>query len=149
MRKRVMVAVLCCAFALAAVLAGCGGGASSAAAAKEAWVGTWDLEEMDDNGEVTSAENIAALKELGLDLYLELDADGTSSLVMFGESMASKWEAKSATEAVLSLDGQNITMTMDGGKVRLTQDGSTLTFTQGEKRPSSASADSAESAASS
>ena len=149
--RKALVAALACAFALCLVLAGCSGGgsgSSSAADAKAAWVGTWDLVEMDDNGEVTSADDINKLKELGLDVYLALDEDGTAVLVLFGESVDGTWEAESASAAVITLKEQPVDLTLEDGALKMVQDGSTLSFVKGDQRSSSAAASSSPAASS-
>ncbi len=147
--KKGVIALLACVFALCLALVGCGGGSGSSGDVKAAWVGTWDLVEMEENGEVTGSEDLEMLRSLGLDVYLELNQDGTGSLVLFGEAMDGKWEAKSATEATFTLEGQTVDMKIADSKLAMEQNGSKLTFKKGEARSSSAAAASSASAAAS
>lgn len=150
--KKGVIAVLACVFALSLALVGCGSGGNSM---KAAWIGTWDLNEMDDNGEVTNADDIAALREYGLDVYLELNRDGTSTFMLFGEEMTGTWDASSETKATLTMEGQTVDMSIADDRLSLTQDGSTLIFVKGEDRSddskssSSASAEASSSSAAS
>ena len=116
--KKIIVA-LCCVFALSLALVGCGGGAQ--ADPKAPWVGTWDLSEMEENGKVTGSSDIEMLRSLGLDVYLELKQDGTGALVLFGESMSGTWDAKSTTEATLTIEGQSVKMSLADDKVTMEQ----------------------------
>ena len=142
MKKGIIVALFACVFALSLALVGCGGGGGDV---KAAWVGTWDLTEMEEGGQVTGSEDIEMLKGLGLTVNLELKEDGTGALVLFGESMDGKWEAKSATDATFTYEGQKIT----DGKLTMEQNGSKLTFVKGTASSASASAASASASAAS
>ena len=92
------------------------------------WTGTWELVEMEQNGEVTGSDDLATLKSLGLDVYLKLNADGTGALVMFSESMDGKWVANSADYGLFCIEGQAVSMKIAGNKLSMEQDGSRLTF---------------------
>lgn len=146
MKKGIIVSLFACVFALSLALVGCGGGGGDA---KAAWIGTWDLTEMEESGQVTSSEDIEMLKELGLTVNLELKDDGTGALVLFGEAMDGKWEAKSATEATFTYEGQTIDMKIADGKLTMEQSGSKLTFAKGAASSASAASASAASASAS
>ena len=145
--KKGIVALLACVFALAMSMALVGCGSSSDP--KAAWVGTWDLYEMEENGQVTGSDDLEMLKALGLDVHLDLNQDGTGALVLFGESMECSWEAKSATEASFTLDGQSIEAKIADGKLVMEENGSKLTFSKAEASSSSAASSAASSEASS
>ena len=146
--KKGIIALMACVFALSLALVGCSGGGSGADA-KAAWVGTWDLVEMEENGQVTGSEDLEMLRSLGLDVYLELSEDGKGALVLFGEAMNGTWEAKSATEASFTYEGQTIEMKIADSKLTMEQNGSKLTFQKGEARSSSSASASASAEASS
>lgn len=146
--KKGIIALMACVFALCLALVGCGGSGGSGGDAKAAWVGTWDLVEMEENGEVTGSEDIEMLKSLGLEVYLELNEDGAGSLVLFGEPMTGKWEAKSATEGSFTIEGQTVDMKIADSKLNMEQNGSKLTFQKGEARSGSAAAASSAAASS-
>lgn len=137
MKKRLMCVLVACVFALTLGLVGCGGGAggnADSAAAAEAFAGTWDLVGMEENGDVTSAEDLQTLRDLGMDVYLQLDEDGTASLVLFGESMDGTWEAATTTSATITMENQGVNATIDGGTLTMEQDGAKMTFEKGEPR---------------
>lgn len=137
MNKKGVIAAISCAFALCLALAGCGGGQSSADAAKEAkeaFAGTWDLVEMTQDGEQTGAEDLEMLKSLGLEVFVNLEEDGTAALVLFGTPLEGTWEAASTTEGTLVLDGQEVAMTITDSKLTFEDQGSSLTFEKGEKK---------------
>lgn len=141
--KKGIIAMMACVFALCLALVGCGGSGGSGGDAKAAWVGTWDLTEMEESGQVTGSDDLQMLRDLGLDVYLELGQDGTGSLVLFGEPMTGKWEAKSASEASFTYEGETIGMKIADGKLTMEQGGSKLTFEKGAERSGSAAASSA------
>ena len=134
MRKAGLIASLCCAVALCFALVGCGAGGNDPQAAKEAFTGTWDLAGMTQNGQETSSSDLEMLQKLGLEVYLELNEDGTSKLMMFGESMEGTWEAENATTASLVLEGQKTEMSIEGDSMTMEQADSSLTFVKGEPR---------------
>ena len=135
MRKTGILLSLCCAFALCLALVGCGGGGGNDAA-KAAFTGTWDLTGITQDGEETTAEEISMLSSLGLDVYLTLNEDGTSKLVLFGESMEGTWTADSETAGTITLQGESTDMAIEGDTLKMTESGSgsSLTFKKGESR---------------
>ena len=137
MKKVGIIAVLCCVFALSMALVGCGGSASDP---KQAFIGTWELIEMNDNGTITSQEDLELLKSLGIEVTAELNEDGTASINMMGEAMTGTWEASSATAGKITIEGQSVDMTLDGDKLSMSQNNQTLTF---QKATASSSASSA------
>lgn len=148
MKKGIIVALFACVFALSLALVGCGGGGGGGDA-KAAWVGTWDLTEMEENGQITGSDDIQMLKDLGLTVNLELKDDGTGALVLFGEAMDGSWEAKSATDAAFTYEGQTIDMKIADGKLTMEQNGSKLTFAKGAASSASAASASASAASAS
>ena len=146
--KKGIIALAACVFALCFALVGCGGSGSDA---KAAWVGSWDLIEMEENGEVTSADDLQMLKDLGLEVYFEVNEDGTCKLMLLGEGMEGTWEAKSATEATFTLEQQTIKATIADSKMVMEQDGSNskLTFQKGQPKQTPSASSSAASTASS
>ena len=145
--KKGIVALLACVFALSLALVGCAGGGGGDV--KAAWIGSWDLYEMDENGQVTSSDDIKMLKDLGLTVTLELNEDGSGALVLFGESTKGTWEAKSATEASFTAENQTISMAIADDKLTMEQNGSKLVFQKGEAASSSSAAASESASASS
>ncbi len=146
--KKGIIALLACVFALSLSLVGCGGGGGNSGDAKAAFVGTWDLVEMEENGEVTGSDDLDMLKALGLDVYLELNEDGTGALMLFGEAMEGTWEAKSATDGTFTIEGEAVDMKIASDQLTMEQSGSKLTFAKGEPRSASAEAASSEAASS-
>ena len=144
MAKKGVIALLSCVFALSLALVGCGG--NNAEAAKAAFAGTWDLVEMSQNGEVTGSEDLETLKSLGLEVYVNLNEDGTSALVLFGETIDGTWEATSTTEGKITMEGQDVSMKIEDSKLTFEQEGATLTFEKGEAKETPSSSSDEESA---
>lgn len=146
MKKRslIVAAVVVCVCILALGLVGCSGGSSSSAGGstsaainqgKEALAGTWDLCGItESDGTVTSAEDIQVLKEHGLEVYLELNADGSGTIVLFGEPLKASWEAQGASSGVLTARDEVMNMTLADGKLSLEQNNMTLEFEKGNPR---------------
>lgn len=144
--KKGVIALLACVFALSLALVGCGG--AGGGDVKSAWVGTWDLYEMEENGQLTSSDDVELLKSYGIDVYLELNEDGTGSLVLFNADSTTdgEWEAASTTSGTFTAKGQTIDMSIADGKLIMEQGGTKFTFVAGEARTdASASSESASS----
>ena len=155
MKKLGIITSLCCALVLSLALFGCGGGSGSgsasgqndAEAAKAAFKGTWDLVSMTQNGEETSKDDISMLAALGLEVYLNLNEDGTAELVFFGESMSGSWEASSTTQGSVTLDGSAVEMKIEGENLLMEQSNASLTFKKGTARSASSQAAASKSSA--
>ena len=120
-----VVAAICCAFALCFSLVGCGG------VDKSGYLGNWSLESGTDA--TLDADSIALMKTLGLQVFLTLNEDGTGSMNMFGSTLDASWQADSATEGKITVDGKDSTLALADGKLTLTDaDGAYLTFTKYE-----------------
>ena len=145
MKKLGIIASLCCAFVLSLALFGCGSGSNGddPEAAKAAFAGTWNLTGMTQDGQETSADDIKMLAALGLEVYLDLNDDGTAQLMLFGESMDGTWEASSTTAGKVTLNGESVDMTIDGEQLKMEQAEASLTFEKGEARSAAASSASA------
>ena len=111
------------------------------------YVGKWELEEMSSTG-MTLKDNFLGIP-VAIMFQFEFKEDGTGALVLFGESMDGKWEAKSATDATFTYEGQTINMKITDGKLTMEQNGSKLTFVKGTASSASASAASASAASAS
>ena len=137
--KKGIIALLACVFALSLALVGCGGGGGGGDV-KSAWIGSWELVELEENGQVTTSDDIQMLKDLGLTVTLELNEDGNSALVLFGEATNGTWEAKSTTEGTFKIEDQAVDMKIADGKLTMEQNGSKLTFQKGEAASGSSAA---------
>ena len=122
-RTRSLAMLVAGMLAVCLVLAGCG-----AADHKAAFLGTWELCEMTEEGDVTNEDDLEMLKAFGLTVHLELSDDDTASMELFGEKMEGTWEATGKGEAKLSLDGYDATMVLEEEKLVMTQDGNQLKF---------------------
>lgn len=119
------VAMLASVFALCLVLAGCGGDAA------KNYVGDWKLTGMEENGEATSADDIKLMEDMGLSVTMSVKEDKTFSMNVMGEEMSGTWEAKSASEATFTVEGQSVPVTLANGVLTLEQDGTKMMFEKG------------------
>jgi hypothetical protein len=119
------VVMLASVFALCLVLAGCGGDAA------KNYVGDWKLTGMEENGEATSAEDLKLMEDMGLTITLSVKDDKSFSLNVMGEEMSGTWEAKSASEATFTVEGQSVPATLANGVLTLEQDGTKMMFEKG------------------
>ena len=133
MNKRALIAAMCCMVAALLVLAGCAG-EDEATKAKKAFSGTWNLVEMTQGGETTNSSEWETLKSLGMEIYVNLNEDGTAALVLFGEPFVGTWEAKSPTEGTLKLEELSGDMVIQDSKLKFEQDGSSMVFEKGEPK---------------
>lgn len=111
------------------VLVGCGGGGASADD-KAAFVGTWEIAGMVENGEEMTADDLKMLKDLGMDVTLTLTEDGKGTLDLFGEAMEGTWEATGAGKANITIEGDTQEMLISGDSLTMEAEGSKLTFTK-------------------
>ena len=137
MTKKLGIILASCVFALCLGLMGCTGGDGNGgndAANKEAFVGTWDLVEMSQDGEVTGSDDLETLKALGLEVYVNFYDDGSMVLALFGEPMEGTWEATSATAGTIEMEGQSVSMSIENEQLKFEQEGASLTFEKGEAK---------------
>ncbi|MBR1830015.1 MAG: lipocalin family protein [Atopobiaceae bacterium] len=127
MKKRIWTTlVLACALCLA--LIGCAKGSGSKADPKDAFVGTWEIVKMINEGEETSLEDLERLKDVGMFVYLDLNEDGTFALDVLGSAMSGTWEATDESTGTITLSGATAPLTIDDGLLKLEQDNSSMTF---------------------
>lgn len=126
MKLKVIVGFICT-FALSLVLVGCAGGGGDNS---KNFVGEWTLTSMETGGETIAQEDIAMLEAFGMSASLTLKEDKTAVLDVFGEALKGTWEAKSATTAKLTLDGEGIEANLKDGKLSLVSGEDTLIFTK-------------------
>lgn len=128
--KKSVLAFLTCVLALAFALTGCSGGGKDP---KANFVGSWKLSGGTLEGEELTDEYMEMFEEWGLSCILVLDEDGTGSLDLFSEVSDVKWEAKDATTATITADGDSQDMKLKDGKLVLEADGDELVFTKSDK----------------
>lgn len=122
MKKNVAGIILC--LLLVVGIVGCGKSDSSA---EKKFVGKWELETMEENGEVTDA---SVLAELGLSITLELTTDKKCKWDFFSDQTEGKWELKDDTTVTLSIEDSTETVEakISNGKLTLEQDGAKMVF---------------------
>lgn len=128
--KKSVLAFLTCVLALAFALTGCSGGGKDP---KANFVGSWKFSGGTLDGEELTDEYMDMLEEWGVNCILILDEDGTGSLDLFLEVVDLKWEAKDATTATITADGDSQDMKLKDGKLVLEADGDELVFTKSDK----------------
>ena len=112
-------------------LAACGG------ADRHSFVGVWEIESMEGE-EAVSDEDLAAVKDLGLNVYLTLWEDGQASLDYVGETLAGTWKEGSDGKAVLTTDdGSTADLALEDGRLKLSMSDVTMTFFKTHDTPGS------------
>lgn len=99
----------------------------------EHFVGVWDLHEVEsENTDASlSPDEVEALHVLGMDTYLNLDADGSLTLVNFDKALRGNWNATGQRTAKATIDGQEASILIEGDQLSLTQQDVTLKFNRG------------------
>lgn len=158
MRDSKALAALACAIALCLALVGCvgssgGAGKASASSNSEAAVdvakliGTWELSgSIDADGVRASDDSIALMRELGLDLFVNLNEDATFDMVVFEGSLRGTWDAVSRDTIVFETEGDSLTVKIEDGVMvwRIEETRAQLEFTKAaENRKAPAKAASA------
>ncbi len=110
------------ALALGLTLAGC-----SSETDNSACVGEWTLSGMEQDGESTSAEEIAQLQELGLDMGITVEEGGAANLDFVGEQQSGTWEP-SADGCTFTLGGEPVVATVQDDKLVMEEDGQKIIF---------------------
>lgn len=140
--KKRWVALFMSMIALCLVLAGCtSGGAGGGADAAKSFIGDWKLVGMEENGEATSSEDIALMEQMGVTVTLSFKEDKSCTLSVFGEEMPGTWEAKSPSEAAITIEGQTVVATLANEVLTLEDDGTKMMFGKGVPEPSANAAD--------
>ena len=128
MNKR-LLALVTGALALCLALAACGGTSASPSVDATPFMGTWEIYEMESDGEATSNEDVRLMRDfLGISVYLDVNEDGSLVLDVFGETMEGSWQATDASTLSATLDGQPVDVTLVGDKLTVAQNGSSITF---------------------
>ena len=132
MKRKSLLAILVCCFALcvAMALAGCG---DSKADYSKNFTGDWEISSMVDDGEDIDADTLSFMKAMGLNCTLTLKEDKAASIDLFGEVSEGTWEPKSASECSVTLEGNSMNGKLDGEKLTFTDDTSTLVFAKAAK----------------
>ena len=128
MNKR-LLALITGALALCLALVACGGTSASPSVDATPFMGTWEIYEMESDGEATSNEDVRLMRDfLGISVYLDVNEDGSLVLDVFGETMEGSWQATDASTLSATLDGQPVDVTLVGDKLTVAQNGSSITF---------------------
>ncbi|MDY3970560.1 MAG: hypothetical protein SOY95_07995, partial [Atopobiaceae bacterium] len=140
--KKRWVALFMSMIALCLVLAGCAsGGAGGGADAAKSFIGDWKLVGMEEDGEATSSEDIALMEQMGVTVTLSFKEDKSCALSVFGEETSGTWEAKSPSEAAITIEGQTIVATLANEVLTLEDNGTKMMFGKGVPEPSAKAAD--------
>ncbi|MCI8425144.1 MAG: hypothetical protein HFJ72_05725 [Adlercreutzia sp.] len=131
MKKTKIFAALACAFALCLALAGCAGGTNGGGDNAANFQGDWVLSGGTSDGQELTAESISAMEEMGLYVYLQLNEGGNAVVSLFGTNVEGTWEAKDATTASLTLEGDTEDVVLQDGELVLAVDGNSLKFKKG------------------
>ena len=135
-----IIASICCTWILSFALVGC---TLNTSKPEDAFIGTWEMVELTNNGEPVSAGTLDAIRELGMEVVLNFKEDGSCSFSLFGQSVAGTWEATDATTGKMTLENQTYDLRIEDDKLRFEQDGSAFVLArsqEGEKSEQSASA---------
>ena len=135
MKIKKLGVLVCCVLALCLgfALAGCDGEEAS----KKAFGGYWSVVDMEQDGEITTAEDMSLLRSLGLDVTLSLNEDLSATLTIFGSVGTGTWTPKTSKEATFTLDGQDIELTLEDDQLHLVNNTTTMNFTRSEEAPAS------------
>ena len=131
--KTKALAVFACAFALCIALVGCAGGGSTAGddAAKN-FQGDWVLSGGSSGGQEIDQASIDSMQQLGMNVYIQLQEDGTAVISLFGSEMTGTWKAKDATTADFTLEDDTEEIKIENDELVIEVDGDSLRFKRGE-----------------
>lgn len=138
-KKTGIIAALSCAFAICLALVGCGAG-DGGDSSKDALVGTWNLVSMTRDGSVTDEADIKALADLGLEVNVEVNEDGTLALTLFGEPTNGTWEASGDLEGTIKMEDSEMTYSLEDEKLTIVDNESSMTFEKAKESDDSSDA---------
>ena len=95
-------------------------------------IGTWKLTGLVDDGKVTGADEIELMQNMGLEVSLNLNQDGSCALTLFGVDTVGIWEASSPYAVSLMIEGDSIecSVNVDTGELSMEDNNDQLTFTK-------------------
>lgn len=107
------------------VLAGETGAADGGAApgGDQGMPGVWKLIEMNDDGDITTKEQLEQMESLGMVMYLDIRSDGTMSARGFGTDSDGTWNEKE-----INMNGGVISCVLDGDILTLKKESSAMKF---------------------
>ena len=83
---------------------------------------------MTTDGKDTSTAEMAAVRDLGMNVTLALNEDGTAQLILFEEPLNGSWQAGSGNTVTITLEGEPITGEVSNGLLVLRDGGDVLSF---------------------
>ena len=93
--------------------------------------GDWVLSGGMSDGQELDAEAIDALQQMGLYVYLQLNADDSAVMSLFGTDFDCIWQAKDASTVSLTMEGDTIDANLENNELILDVDGDVLEFRKG------------------
>ena len=134
-RLKKVVALMACALVACFVIAGCGKQDFT-----QDFIGTWEICEMEEGGEVTSQDDLDLLRKFNLNVTLELTED-KAVLDLFGETQEGTWEATASKTGTITFEDSSADMAInDEGVLELSSESSVLRFKQVEATDDAAEA---------
>lgn len=139
--QRMRIGTLAIAAALAATLGACGGGATdgvdipSLESLEAGFVGTWEIESATSTDGDITADDIAALNDLGMNVTVDLGDDGTMLIDVFGDQTTGTWEIKDEGTLTLSIEDEPLDAPVEDGTLTLSYEGQTMTFEKVDDEP--------------
>ena len=127
--KKLCTLILCIILTLqlcvSVVLAGETGAAegSTASGGDQGLPGVWKLVEMNDDGDITTKEQLEQMEAWGMVMYLDIRADGTMTASGFGTDSEGTWNEKE-----IITNGSTIFWSLDGAVLTLEKDSSSMKF---------------------
>lgn len=110
--------------------------------------GIWDLRlvESPDEQSNMSERDVQEMRDLGFDAYLNLDEDGSLTLVNFNRALHGTWKANGTNAASATVDDQAATISIKDDTLHLTQQDVTLIFQRVSDEDEAAKGDQTQSA---
>ena len=133
--KAKIIAAAVCAMALCVALAGCAGGGTNSGNDATNFQGNWVLSGGNNEGQELKAEDIDAMNQMGLNVYMQLNEGGNAVISLFGENVDGTWEAKDATTVAITFQGDTTDAKLEGDELVLSVEGNSLRFKKGDIPP--------------
>ena len=98
-----------------------------------AFTGEWSAASMQQDDAITTEEDMALFRSIGLDVTLSLRDDLSATLSLFGAESSGTWQPESGSAATMSLNNEEIDLTMEDGQLKMQNNETTIVFVHSDE----------------
>ena len=102
-------------------------------ASLKAFTGEWSALTMQQDDEITTEEDLALFRSLGLDVTLSLRDDLSATYSLFGAESNGTWQPETGTTATLMLNGEEINLSLQDDTLTMQTYATTIEFVHSDQ----------------